>query len=150
MKKITVVLVMACLSMQAYAQKKLKTNYRSKEGSNMTFNKNIVELAQQNTFYRKEIVTGLHSQIVLMSIPVGEEIGMEVHKVDQTLIFVQGRGQAIVNGAVSDVFPNHLVFVPAGAQHNFKNIGSEELKLFTIYAPAQHKPGTIEKTKSEY
>lgn len=115
----------------------------------MPFNENIFELAKQNTFYRKELVTGPHSQVVLMSIPVGQDIGQEVHKVDQTLIFVQGQGQAIINNAVSEVFPNHLVFVPAGMQHNFKNTGKSELKLFTIYAPAQHKPGTIEKNKSE-
>ena len=85
-----------------------------------------------------------------MSIPVGEEIGEETHDdVDQTLIFVQGHGQAIINGVVSEVFPNHLVFVPMGTRHNFKNIGSEDLKLFTVYAPAEHKPGTIEKTKAE-
>lgn len=119
------------------------------KGSNMAFNENIFELAKKNTFYRKEIVTGKHSQIVLMSIPIGQDIGQEVHTVDQTLIFVQGHGQAIVNNTVSEVFPNHLVFVPAGTQHNFKNIGTNELKLFTIYAPAQHKPGTLEKIKSE-
>lgn len=111
------------------------------------FNKNIMELAKQNTNFRKEVVTGSHSQVVLMSIPAGGEIGLEVHKVDQTLIFVQGRGQAILNNVTSEVLPNHLVFVPAGTQHNFKNTGTEELKLYTIYAPAQHKPGTIEKVK---
>lgn len=115
----------------------------------MIFNENIVALAKQNNFFRKEVVTGKHSQVVLMSIPVGGEIGMERHKVDQTLIFVQGDGQAIIDGQVSDVHPNSLVFVPAGAEHNFKNTGSEELKLFTVYAPSQHKPGTIEKTKYE-
>lgn len=120
-----------------------------KENITMVFNKNIFELAQQNSFFRKELVTGHHSQVVIMSIPVGGEIGMERHKVDQTLVFVQGRGQAIINGVASDVFAQHLVFVPAGAEHNFKNTGSEELKLFTIYAPAQHKPGTIEETKYE-
>ncbi len=117
------------------------------KGSKMGFNKNIVELAQKNTFFRKELVTGKHSQVVLMSIPVGGEIGAETHKVDQTLIFVQGHGQAIINNVVSDIAANHLVFVPAGTQHNFKNTGTEALKLYTIYAPPQHKPGTIEKTK---
>lgn len=115
----------------------------------MTFNKNIVELCKQNTFFRKEVVTGSYSQVVLMSIPVGEDIGEEVHKVDQTLIFIQGKGQAIINGVSSEIYPNHLVFVPANAKHNFKNTGSEDLKLYTVYAPAQHKPGTVEKVKSE-
>lgn len=116
----------------------------------MTFNKNIFELALHNTNFRQVLVTGVHSQVVVMSIAVGGEIGMEVHKVDQTLVFVAGHGQAIINGQVSDVYAQHLVFVPAGIQHNFKNIGDDELKLFTIYAPAQHKPGAVEKTKSDY
>lgn len=117
----------------------------------MVFNKDIVELAKQNSFFRKEIVTGDHSQIVLMSVPAGSDIGMETHKVDQVLVFVQGRGQAILNGQVSEVTPYHLVFVPAGTEHNFKNTGSQDLKLFTVYAPAHHKPGALEKTKqAEY
>lgn len=115
----------------------------------MAFNKNIFELSQQNNFFRKELVTGEHSQIVLMSIPVGGDIGMERHKVDQILVFTQGHGQAIIDGEISDVYAHSLAFVPAGAEHNFKNVGTEELKLFTVYAPAQHKPGTVEKTKSE-
>jgi mannose-6-phosphate isomerase-like protein (cupin superfamily) len=84
-----------------------------------------------------------------MSIPVGGEIGMERHQVDQTLIFVAGHGQTTINGETSDVPAHNLVFVPAGAEHNFKNIGTEELKLFTVYAPSQHKPGTTEKVKYE-
>ena len=111
---------------------------------------NIVELAKKNTNFRQEIVTGKHSQVVIMSIPVGGEIGLEVHKVDQTLVFVQGKAQAILDGKVSELLPGYLLFVPAGTQHNVKNSGSEDLKLYTIYAPAQHKPGTIEKTKSKY
>lgn len=115
----------------------------------MQFNKNIFELAQKNTFFRKELVTGKYSQVVLMSVPVGGEIGMEQHKVDQTLVFVDGEGQAIINGEISAVHAQHLVFVPAGAQHNFKNTGTKELKLFTLYAPPEHKPGTVAKTKPE-
>lgn len=127
-----------------YAKRNTQT---SKEGVSLIFNKNIFELARQNSFFRKELVTGKHSQVVLMSIPVGGEIGMERHKVDQTLVFVCGHGEAIINGAHSDVYAQHLVFVPAGAEHNFKNIGSEDLKLFTMYAPPEHKPGTLEETK---
>lgn len=116
----------------------------------MIFNKNIFELAIQNNFFRKEIVTGPHSQVVLMSIAPGEDIGEEIHKVDQILIFVKGNGQAVINGVASEIHINHLVFVPAGTKHNFINTGKEDLKLFTIYAPAQHKPGTLEKIKTEY
>lgn len=111
----------------------------------MTFNLNIIELAKKNNFFRKEIVTGQYSQVVLMSVPVGKDIGQEVHEVDQVLVFVQGQGQAIVNDDVFDVSENDLVFVPAGSSHNFKNIGSRDLKLFTIYSPPEHSPGAIEK-----
>ena len=115
------------------------------------FNKDIFELTLENNNFRKEVVTGPHSQVVLMSVPVGQDIGEEVHHVDQTLIFVQGKGKAIINNSVSDVLPNFLLFVPAGTKHNVKNMGKQPLKLFTIYAPAEHKPGTIEKEKkSEY
>ena len=113
------------------------------------FNENIIDLVKQNAFYRKEIVTGEHSQVVIMSIPVGEEIGAEAHIVDQILVFVQGRGQATINDVVSDIRPDHLFFVPAGTKHNFKNTGSEDLKLFTIYAPAEDAPGTLQETKPQ-
>ncbi|HSC24808.1 MAG TPA: cupin domain-containing protein [Candidatus Babeliales bacterium] len=113
------------------------------------FNKNIFDITLQNTLYRKEIVTGLHSQVVIMCIPEGQDIGEEIHSVDQILVFVEGSGQAIINDIVSDVEYGHLVFVPSGTKHNFKNIGSGDLKLFTIYAPAEEKIGTIEKKKNE-
>lgn len=114
------------------------------------FNGNIVELAKQNDFFRKELATGSHSQVVLMSVNVGEDIGEEIHKVNQTLIFVQGKGETILNGQVAAIGEGSLVFVPAGVKHNFKNTGDQPLKLFTIYAPAQLKPGTVEKEKTEY
>lgn len=113
------------------------------------FNKDIFTLSQQNTFFRKELVTGKHSQIVLMCIPVGGDIGMERHHVDQIFVVTQGHGQVIINGERSDVYPNYVTFVPAGSHHNFINKGRKELKLFTIYAPPQHKPGTVEKIKVE-
>src|SRR5437899_3343014 len=103
----------------------------------MPFNADIIQLARQNSSYRKVLYTGKHSQVVLMSLAPGQEIGMEVHTVDQILIFVHGTGQAIIDGQISDVFPHHLVFVTAGSKHNFKNTGTDDLKLFTIYAPAQ-------------
>ncbi|SRR6266403_2415515 len=128
---------------------------KTKKGNNMYvnpkefFNQNIVDLAIQNEFFRKEIVTGPHSQVVIMCIPVGQEIGAEAHTVDQILIFVQGRGQAIINDVVSEVKENHLVVVPAGTKHNFKNTSSEDLKLFTIYAPAEEAVGTLEEKKGD-
>jgi mannose-6-phosphate isomerase-like protein (cupin superfamily) len=85
-----------------------------------------------------------------MSIPPGGDIGEEVHDdVDQTLVFVQGEGQAILDGEKSAVAVDRLVHVPAGTRHNFVNTGKVDLRLYTIYAPPEHKPGTIHKTKAE-
>ncbi|HEX9058422.1 MAG TPA: cupin domain-containing protein [Ktedonobacterales bacterium] len=116
----------------------------------MAFHEDIVALAKQNDNFRREVVTGSHSQVVLMSIPQGGEIGEEVHpNVDQTLVFVAGEGQAILDGATSAVAANTLCFVPAGTRHNFVNTGTAPLKLYTVYAPPEHAPGTVFKTKAE-
>ena len=89
-------------------------------------------------------------EVVVMSIPPGGDIGEEVHKaVDQVLAFVEGDGVAILDGEESPVGPDRLVHVPAGVRHNFVNRGSVDLRLFTVYAPPQHAPGTIHKTKAE-
>jgi mannose-6-phosphate isomerase-like protein (cupin superfamily) len=85
-----------------------------------------------------------------MSIPVGEDIGLETHHdVDQILYFVKGMCEASINGEVRNVEKHDIVFVPAGAQHNFKNIGDEDLKLFTVYSPPEHPDGTIHATKAD-
>lgn len=115
----------------------------------MNFHEDIIKLAKQNTFFRKEVATGKHCQIVLMSIRPGGEIGEEVHKVDQILLFVIGKGQAILDGVTTDIQPNHVVFVNAGTKHNFTNTGTEDLKLISVYAPPQHKPGTVQKEAGE-
>jgi len=144
-----IILIIAIISAGLALLVMRKFNY-TKEAMTKPFNGNIIELAKQNNFFRKEIVTGAHSQVVLMSVAVGDDIGEEVHKVDQTLIFVEGRGETILNGQTAPIGEGSLVFVPAGTKHNFKNTGNQPLKLFTIYAPAQHKPGTQEKEKTEY
>jgi mannose-6-phosphate isomerase-like protein (cupin superfamily) len=116
----------------------------------MAFNENIVQRAKANSLFREVLATGPNSQIVVMSIPPGGEIGAEVHPdVDQVLVFVQGEGQAILNGEKSAVSVDRLVFVPAGTRHNFVNTGRTDLRLYTIYAPPEHAPGTIHKTKAE-
>ena len=116
----------------------------------MPFNVDIIKLAKANTYFREVVATGPHSQVVVMSIPPGGDIGEEVHDdVDQTLVFVQGEGQAILDGEKSAVAVDRLVHVPAGTRHNFVNTGKVDLRLYTIYAPPEHKPGTIHKTKAE-
>lgn len=116
----------------------------------MHFNKDIVTLAKKNEHFRQEVVTGTYSQVVLMSIPPGGEIGEEVHPdVDQVLVFVSGEGKAILNGEQSPVAAQSLCFVPAGTKHNFINTGTSDLKLYTVYAPPEHASGTVHRTKAE-
>ena len=110
---------------------------------------NIINSARENNFFRQELMTGEHSQVVVMSIPPGGEIGEEIHHVDQVLVFVDGEGEATLNGQKSKVSAGDLTFVPAGTKHNFINTGNKDLKLYTIYSPPEHKPGTIHKTKAE-
>lgn len=111
--------------------------------------KDILELTRANDWFRREVVTGTHSQVMLMSILPGEDIGEEVHQVDQTLIFVTGTGEAVIDGVSESFDEGDLFFVPAGARHNFRNTGTEPLKLFTVYAPSEHVAGTNHRTKAE-
>jgi mannose-6-phosphate isomerase-like protein (cupin superfamily) len=116
----------------------------------VTFNEDIVARAKANSWFREVLATGPHSQVVVMSIPPGGDIGEEVHgDVDQVLVFVQGEGRAVLAGEASDVGPGRLVHVPAGTRHNFVNTGTTDLRLYTVYAPPEHKPGTIHRTKAE-
>jgi mannose-6-phosphate isomerase-like protein (cupin superfamily) len=113
------------------------------------FNQDIVTLARSSTDFRREILTQAHSQVVIMSVGPGDDIGEETHGVDQLLFFISGRGDAVVNGHRSAVAAGSLVAVPAGTRHNFINTGSEPLKLFTIYAPPEEAPGTLHRTKAD-
>jgi mannose-6-phosphate isomerase-like protein (cupin superfamily) len=116
----------------------------------MSFNQDIVARAKANDFFREVLSTGPHSQVVVMSIPAGGEIGEEVHEqVDQVLVCIEGDAVAVLAGERSPVRPGHLVHVPAGTLHNIVNAGSGDLKLYTVYAPPQHAVGTIHRTKAE-
>lgn len=114
------------------------------------FAQDLIKLTKENANFRKVLYTGKYSQIVAMSIPVGGDIGEEVHPdTDQILSFVEGACEAILNDETRMVEEHDIVFVPAGTIHNFKNIGERDLKLFTVYAPPQHPDGTVHKTKEE-
>lgn len=115
----------------------------------MAFHDDILRRARENTYFRQELSTGAHAQVVVMSIHPGGEIGMETHDVDQVLVFVEGSGEAAVGGERKAVTAGQLVFVPAGTAHNFVNTGRVDLKLYTVYAPPEHAPGTVHKTKAE-
>jgi mannose-6-phosphate isomerase-like protein (cupin superfamily) len=109
---------------------------------------NIKRAAKDNDFFRKVLFTGTKSQLVLMSLRPGEEIGAEVHKVDQVLYVVDGEGKVVLDGIDKEFEKGEIVFVPAGVQHNVINTDDEPMKLFTIYAPPEHAPGTIHRTKA--
>ncbi len=110
----------------------------------------ILQAALTNEAFRREVLTGAHEQVVVMTIPAGGEIGEEIHSdTDQLLAFVDGRGEAQLDGQSSSIGPNDLVFVRAGTRHNFVNTGDVPLRLITIYAPPEHRPGTVHQTKEE-
>ena len=88
-------------------------------------------------------------QVVIMSLTPGEDAGESVHATDQIVVIVEGEGYATVSGEREAVTAEHLVFIPAGAVHNFGNTGKTDLKPYTIYAPPHHKPGTIHANKTE-
>ncbi|MEN2786036.1 cupin domain-containing protein [Sphingomonas qilianensis] len=113
------------------------------------FNKDMIELAGKNDFFQKEVYRDAKVQIVLMSIPEGEDIGMETHPADQTTFFVSGDGQATVDGGHTKVSVNHLIVIPKGAEHNIINKGSGPLKLFSVYAPPAEPAGVAHKTKAD-
>ncbi len=104
----------------------------------------------KNTDFRRVLYTGKHSQLVLMSLRPGEEIGEETHTdVDQFFRFEQGEGNVIIDGAKSPIKDGDAVIVPAGAKHNVVNTSkTADLKLYTIYSPPEHQDGTIRHTKA--
>lgn len=111
---------------------------------------NIEELTLSNTYFRRVLFTAPHSQLVLMALQPGEEIGAEVHEDhDQFFRFEAGRGEIVIDGTTYQVSDGFAAVVPAGANHNVVNTGAEVLKLYTIYSPAEHKDGTVHKTKAE-
>ena len=115
------------------------------------FKLNIEKDALDNSNFRHVLYTGKYSQLVLMNLKPGEEIGEEVHKkVDQFFRFEKGEGVVSIDGVEHKVADGDAVIVPAGAKHNVTNTSkTKELKLYTIYSPPEHQDGTLRKTKAE-
>ncbi|MCC6934142.1 MAG: cupin domain-containing protein [Candidatus Yanofskybacteria bacterium] len=110
---------------------------------------NIEQATLENTDFRRVLYTAKNSQLVLMSIPPGQEIGEEVHHLDQFLRLEQGTAKAILDGVEHDIKDAWAVVVPAGTKHNFINTGDIDLKLYSIYSPPEHKDGTVHHTKAD-
>jgi mannose-6-phosphate isomerase-like protein (cupin superfamily) len=109
----------------------------------------LKDLANDNEYFRKVLFTGTHSQLVVMALRPGEEIGEEVHEVDQFIYVVKGEGLAVVAGTAAPFEKGDALCIPAGSLHNVKNSGDSPLKLFTVYSPPQHPAGTVEKVKAD-
>lgn len=110
----------------------------------------IVNLEREtvsNSDFRRVLYTGKNLQLVLMSIPAAGEIGEEVHaEHDQFIRVDQGRGEAAIDGVTTQIEDGWSVLVPAGARHNIRNTGDADLKLYTLYAPPEHREGTVHAT----
>ncbi len=110
---------------------------------------NIEKLALENEFFRKVLFTADNCQLVLMSLKPGEDIGEEVHDLDQFFRIESGEGKMVLNGVDSKIEDGSAIVVPKGTKHNLINTGTVSLKLYTIYSPPNHLDGTIHKTKEE-
>jgi len=110
---------------------------------------NIGSLSMENGNFRQVLYTGHHSQLVLMSLKPGEEIGEEIHEdTDQFFRFEGGRGKVVIDGAEHLIEAEFAVVVPAGAKHNVINTSpTEALKMYTIYSPAHHRNSVVHATK---
>lgn len=110
---------------------------------------NIEKETLENENYRKVLYTAKNSQLVLMTIQPGDEIGEEVHTLDQFIRFEAGEAKVVIDSVEHDVEADWAVVIPAGSVHNVINTGDVPLKLYSIYSPAEHKDGTVHATKAE-
>lgn len=110
---------------------------------------NIETLSLVNDAFRQVLYTDKNSQLVLMSLLPGEEIGVETHDVDQFLRIEKGTGTVILNGVSHDIADGSAIIVPAGTKHNILNSDFSSMKLYTLYTPPHHRDGIIHKTKVE-
>ena len=113
------------------------------------FVKNIEEIAVKNKDFRQVLYTAKNCQLVVMALKPKEEIGMEVHHLDQFFRVEEGTGEAILDGVHTPISAGFAVLVPAGANHNIINTGTVPLKLYTLYSPPNHRDGVIHHTRAE-
>lgn len=122
---------------------------RSPHPARKGFVQNIEKLTGRNEDFRRVLYTAKNLQLVVMSLPAGEHIGLETHDVDQFFRIEQGKGEVLIDGKRSPIGPASAVVVPAGSQHDFFNTGTSALKLYTVYAPPNHRDGVVHHTKAD-
>jgi len=113
------------------------------------FVKDIEGLAIENSDFRRVLYTAQHCQLVLMALEPRDEIGAEVHTLDQFFRVEEGTGEAILDGVRMPIKAGFAVVVPAGAMHNIINTGNVPLKLYTLYSPPNHRDGVVHKTRAD-
>lgn len=113
------------------------------------FVKNIEGLAIKNSEFRQVLYTAKHSQLVLMALEPKQDIGAEVHKLDQFFRVEEGSGEVVLDGVTTAINAGFAVLVPAGTKHNIINTGSVPMKLYTLYAPPNHRDGVVHHTRAD-
>lgn len=109
----------------------------------------IESIATDNDDFRRVLYTARNCQLVVMALKPQEDIGAEVHKLDQFFRVEAGSGEAVLDGVRTAIQAGYAVIVPAGARHNIINTGSEPLKLYTLYAPPNHRDGVVHATRAD-
>ena len=110
----------------------------------------IGKLSLENTNFRQVLYTAKHCQLVVMSLKPNEDIGMEVHQLDQFIRIEAGSGKAILDGVEHDIAAEYAVVIPAGTNHNIINTSpTEPMKLYTLYSPPNHRLDVVHPTKTE-
>ena len=113
------------------------------------FVKDIEGIAVKNKDFRQVLYTARNCQLVVMALKPKEEIGAEVHKLDQFFRVEEGTGEAVLEGVRTAIRAGFAVLVPAGTNHTIINTGSVSLKLYTLYAPPNHRDGVVHQTRAE-
>lgn len=113
------------------------------------FVKNIERIAVESKEFRRVLYTAKNCQLVVMALGPKEEIGAEVHELDQFFRVEEGTGKAVLDGVSTPISPGFAVLVPAGTNHNIVNTGTVPLKLYTLYAPPNHKDGVVHHTPAD-
>lgn len=115
------------------------------------FTENIEKITLENSDYRRVVYTSHYTQLVLMNLQPGEEIGNEIHGLDQFIRVEQGRAKVVLNNGETeyDLEDDWIVIIPSGNHHNVINTGDSELKLYTLYSPPEHSKDTVQPTKAD-
>ena len=113
------------------------------------FIKDIESIVDKNDAFRRVLYTAKNCQLVAMALKPKEDIGEEVHTLDQFFRIEEGTGEAVLDGVHTPISAGFVVLVPAGTTHNIINTGSDPLKVYTLYAPPNHRDGVVHQTRAD-